>query len=181
MARGTRGSRPIQYIDAKGHVIPYNPSDNTSKIVYLSDLYRIYGSTRPGTAVTTAGWRISKETVDTSGNTTDIQFYNGDNDFNNVWNSGTTLNISGASKASPCVVTVSSTSTLSSNDIVYIASVGGMTQINSHHYKITVINSTTFSLQDPDNDANIDSSAYTTYTSGGTANKVEYGNPTSWA
>jgi len=177
----SRGTRPIQYVDSKGHVIPYNPSDNTSKVVYLSDLYRIYGSTRPGTAVTIAGWRISKETVDTSGNTTDIQYYDGDNDFNKVWNSGTTLVISGATKANPCVVTVSATATLTSNDIVLISSVAGMVELNNHHYLITVIDGTTLSLQDPDNDANINSSGFTTYTSGGTTNKTEYSNPTTWS
>ena len=177
----SRGTRPIQYVDSRGHVIPYNPSDNTSKVVYVSDLYRVYGSVRPGTAVTTAGWRISQETVDTSGNTTDIQFYDGDNDFNKVWNSGTTLVISGASKANPCVITVASTATLTTGDIVYISSVVGMTEINSHHYLIAVIDSTTISLKDPDNEEAINSGSYTTYTSGGTVNKVEYANPTTWS
>ena len=177
----SRGTRPIQYVDSCGHVIPYNPSDNTSKIVYISDLYRVYGSTRPGTAITTAGWRISRETVDTSGNTTDIQFYDADNDFNKVWNSGTTLVISGASQASPCVITVSSTATLTTGNIVYLSAIAGMTQINNHHYEITVLNATTFSIQDPDNSADIDSSAYTAYTSGGTTNKTEYANPIAWS
>ena len=177
----TRNTRPLQFRDADGHLIPYNPSDNTSKIVYASDLYRYYGSVRPGNAVTVAGWRISRETVDTSGNTTDIQFYNGLNDFVNTWNSGTTLAITGVTKASPCVVSMASTATLTSNQIVYISGVVGMTQINSHHYKITVLNSTTISLQDMDNDADINSSAYTTWSSGGTVNKIEYANPSSWS
>jgi len=177
----SRGTRPIQYVDSRGHVIPYNPSDNTSKVVYISDLYRVYGSVRPGTAVTTAGWRISQETVDTSGNTTDIQFYDGDNDFNKVWNSGASLVISGITQANPTVVTVSSTATLTTGDIVYIASVAGMTEINSTHYLIAVIDGTTFSLKDPDNETAINSTAYTAYSSGGTVNKPEYANPTNWS
>ena len=177
----TRGTRPIQYRDAQGNVIPYNPSDNTSKVVYASDLYRYYGSVRPGTAVTVAGWRISRETVDSNGNTTDIQYYNGLNDFTNVWNAGSTLNISGATKANPCVITVSSTATLSNDDVILISSVSGMVELNNNHYLITVLDGTTLSLQDLDTDTNINSSAYTTYTSGGTVNKVNYANPTSWS
>lgn len=177
----SRGTRPIQFVDSRGYVIPYNPSDNTSRVVYASDLYRYYGSTRPGTAVTTAGWRISKETLDSSGNTIRIEYYNGDNDYNNVWNSGTTLAISGVTQADPAVVTVSSTSTLSNNDIVYISGITGMTEINGNHYQITVINSTTFSLQDMDNGDDINSTGYSAYSTGGTVNRVEYANPSSWA
>ena len=110
-----------------------------------------------------------------------IQFYDGDNDFNKVWNSGASLVISGASKANPCVITVSSTATLATGNIVYISSVAGMTEINSHHYLIAVIDGTTFSLKDPDNSEAIVSTSYTTYTSGGTTNKTEYANPSAWS
>jgi len=178
----SRGTRPIQFIDSKGHVIPYNPSDNTSKIVYPSDLYRFYGSVRPSTAVTVAGWRISRETVDTNGNTIDIQYYNGVNDFVNVWNSGTTLVVSAITKANPAVVTVSSTATLTTGDIVLLDAIGGMTEVEDNHYSITVLGGgTNFSLQDMDTGADVDSSGYTSYTTGGTSNKIEYANPSSWS
>lgn len=172
----SRSTRPLQFKDAQGFIIPFNPSDAKTIVAYVSDLYRYYGMARPGTAVTTAAWRISRETVNTSGNTVAIDWVNGNNDFINVWNSGTTLAITGASQANPCVISVASTATLTTGDIVYIASVAGMVQLNGNHYKITKLNATTFSLQDPDNDANINSTAFTAWSSGGTVNKVEYAN-----
>lgn len=80
-----------------------------------------------------------------------------------VWVSSSVLNITYISQANPAVVTVASTSSLSDNDVATITSVNGMTQINDKHSPITVINSTTFRLDE------IDSSVFSVYTSGGTA------------
>jgi len=68
--------------------------------------------------------------------------------------------VTGASKADPCVITCAS-HPFKTDDRVYFASVGGMTELNSNYYDATYASSSTFSLQ------NIDSSSYTTYTSGG--------------
>lgn len=78
----------------------------------------------------------------------------------------TTMAITGASQADPCVITVASTAALTTGDMIMIASVVGMVELNSKLYKITVIDGTTFSLDD------IDSTGYTAYGSAGT---ITYG------
>ncbi len=77
-----------------------------------------------------------------------------------------TMSITGASQANPCVITVADTSALSTGDMIRITSVVGMAELNDKLYKITVINATTFSLDD------IDSTGYTAYDSAGT---ITYG------
>jgi hypothetical protein len=74
-------------------------------------------------------------------------------------------NVTAATKANPCVVTVSS-HRLQSGDSVLFDSVGGMTQLNGNTYVITKIDSNSFSLN------STDSSAFGTYTSGGTIGAV---------
>lgn len=71
--------------------------------------------------------------------------------------------ITGATKASPCVVSCSGGHNFNTGDRTYIASVAGMTELNSLWFTVTKVSSTTFSLD------GIDSSSYTAYTSGGTA------------
>ena len=90
---------------------------------------------------------------------------------------GTTLQIStgtggaktvtGVSKANPCVVT-STAHGLAAGDRVTFASVGGMVELNGNSYVIEYVTANTFSL------FKVDSSAYTTYTSGGTATPVTF-------
>jgi len=77
-----------------------------------------------------------------------------------------TMGITGASQADPCVIIVADTSALTTGDMIVITDVMGMTELNNKLYKITVINATTFSLD------NVDSTGYTTYTSAGT---ITYG------
>lgn len=76
------------------------------------------------------------------------------------------LNITNISQANPAVVTVTDTSNLEDDMVIGIQNVEGMTQMNDRAYTITVIDGTTFSLND------IDSTGYDAYTSGGT---VDYG------
>lgn len=78
-----------------------------------------------------------------------------------------TMSVTGASQADPCVITVADTSALTTGDWIMITSVVGMTQLNNKMYKITVVDGTTFSLDD------IDSSGYTAWSSAGT---ITYGN-----
>lgn len=81
------------------------------------------------------------------------------------------VTISGITKANPAVVTTSASHGYTTGDEVFIASVGGMSEVNNKWYKITVLSSTTFSLQTLDS-VNVNSTAYTTYTSGGTSAKM---------
>jgi ubiquitin-activating enzyme E1-like protein len=89
----------------------------------------------------------------------------------------TQMVISGATAANPVVVTVDDTTPLQNNDIVQQAAVVGMTEINNR-YRTTKLSSTTYSLQDLSG-ADIDGSAFTAYTSGGTADK-QVGDATFW-
>lgn len=85
----------------------------------------------------------------------------------------TQLTVSGITAANPAVITVNSTTGLNQNTdtVVYIASIGGMTEIADGLYRVTVVSSTTVSLQTMAG-VDVDSSAYTAYTSGGTIDIV---------
>lgn len=84
--------------------------------------------------------------------------------------------ISAVSAADPCVVTTSAVHGYSTGQIVRITDLGdvgpnatdrGMDELNNNRYKIVVLSTTTFSLQDPVSGDDVDSSAYTAYVSGG--------------
>jgi hypothetical protein len=77
---------------------------------------------------------------------------------------GTTAakNITAITKANPCVVT-SNAHGLAVGTVVVFASIAGMTELNGRAAVITAQDTNTFTL------GGIDSAAYTTYTSGGTA------------
>lgn len=85
----------------------------------------------------------------------------------NVFNGST---VTGISKASPAVVTAANDYV--DGDVVYMDSVGGMTEVNGKFYTVKNPTSTNYELYsfDPSGEvaaAAIDSTGYTTYTSGG--------------
>lgn len=82
--------------------------------------------------------------------------------------------ISAVTQADPCVVTTTAVHGLQTDQIIRITDLGsdmptarGMDQLNNNRYRITVINTTSFSLQDPVSGEDIDSSAYTAWVAGG--------------
>jgi hypothetical protein len=75
--------------------------------------------------------------------------------------------ITGATQANPVVLTIVAHG-YANNDEIYIASVGGMTQINKRTYRLTALTVDTVSLQHHDG-VNVDGTAFGAYTSGGTA------------
>lgn len=77
--------------------------------------------------------------------------------------------ITAATKASPCVITVPG-NTYANGDWVFVQNVGGMTQLNGKYYSVTVSGSAV-SLFDLNGNP-IDSTGYTTYTTGGTTSRV---------
>jgi len=79
-------------------------------------------------------------------------------------------NITGATKANPCVVT-SNAHGYSNGDHVYITGVVGMTQLNGRRFKVANVAANTFELQTTGG-TNINSTAYSTYVSGGTVARV---------
>ncbi len=78
--------------------------------------------------------------------------------------------ITAITKANPAVVT-SSSHGYSNGDYVNISSVVGMTEVNNKTFKVANKTTNTFELQDVDGN-NVNSSAYTTYSSAGVANRI---------
>lgn len=89
---------------------------------------------------------------------------------NNILLTETAKNITGASNANPCVITIAAHGYTTGNEVA-IASVGGMTQLNNRNFKVTNLTANTFSLQYMDG-TNVNSISFGTYTSGGTAAKI---------
>ena len=79
------------------------------------------------------------------------------------------LNITGATQANPCVLTV--TNTYTNGDWVYITGVNGMTQLNGNTYIVTSASGSNVTLTDLNGNA-INATAYGAYSSGGTTARV---------
>jgi len=82
----------------------------------------------------------------------------------------TAKNITDITQADPAVVTIAGHG-YSDGDVIDIESVGGMTELNNKRFLVASATSSTFELQDEDGN-DIDSSGYTAYASGGTAERV---------
>lgn len=80
--------------------------------------------------------------------------------------------ITGATKANPCVVTTSAAHGYSDGDEVFISGVQGMTDISEQRFIVDVLTTTTFSLKDQVTGAAIDSTSFSTYTSGGAVSRI---------
>jgi hypothetical protein len=78
--------------------------------------------------------------------------------------------ITAITKANPGVVT-SASHGFSNGDEVYVDSIGGMTELNGRNYLVANVTTNTFTLQDLFGN-NIDTTSFTTYTSGGTATEI---------
>ncbi|CAB5079524.1 hypothetical protein UFOVP143_1, partial [uncultured Caudovirales phage] len=78
--------------------------------------------------------------------------------------------ITGITKANPAVVTVTAHG-FSNGDPVFITGVGGMNEVNNRSYVAAGVTTNTFQLT-LISGANVNSSGYTTFTSGGTAKKI---------
>ena len=77
--------------------------------------------------------------------------------------------ITGASKANPCVLTCT-THTFIVGDVVRISGVVGMTELNGNDYVVSAVATNTITLH------GVDSTNYTTWTSGGIAAKGTFSN-----
>jgi len=83
---------------------------------------------------------------------------------------GAAETITGATKANPVVLTVTGTSR-ANGDEVKILNIAGMTELNENVYTVANKTANTFELTDSDGN-DIDGTGFTTYVSGGTAQKV---------
>lgn len=84
---------------------------------------------------------------------------------------GSAKTISGITKANPGVVSAAGHSFANNQDI-FITGVGGMVEV-SGYYTVVLINKDSFSLKDAVTGAAIDTTGFTTYTSGGTAQQYD--------
>jgi len=133
----------------------------------------IVGYAKPGSAESAPQWAIQQHTYDASNDIIATDFAEGSNRFEHIWDDSADITITGATAANPCVI--SAVNTLSDGDIVEISSVAGMTELNGNFYQVDDATGTTFSLNDLDG-ANVDSSGYGAYVSGGVANARNYSN-----
>jgi len=81
------------------------------------------------------------------------------------------LTITGATQASPVVIS-STAHGLSNGDEVDIRDVAGMTELNGNRYKVANAAANTFELTSTEDDSDIDGTAFTAYTEGGSAYEV---------
>jgi hypothetical protein len=82
----------------------------------------------------------------------------------------TAINITAATAANPCVVTIPGHAYLA-GDWIYISGVGGMTQLNGRYFNIQLVAGNNITLGDL-NGNNINSTTYTAYTTGGTSQRI---------
>ncbi|MDE2106557.1 MAG: hypothetical protein KGL39_55595, partial [Patescibacteria group bacterium] len=83
----------------------------------------------------------------------------------------TGLNITGATQANPCVLTVTNAYTTGDVDWIYVSGVGGMTQLNGKYYIVHARDATHVTLYDLFGNP-VDATGYSAYTSGGTTQRV---------
>lgn len=81
------------------------------------------------------------------------------------------VNITGATQADPVVVTATAHG-YSNGDEVFITGVGGMTEITERRWLVSNVTANTFSLQDQVTGDDLDGTAFTAYTSGGTVSRI---------
>ncbi len=194
----SRVTRPDQYRDVNNAVLPHRAvwdsfrgsSLGGSQLVY-------YAYARPNTAAMTSAsfeakavWQIHKITYTSlQGSTTNviqkIEFCNGSNDYNQVWDYGYTGTVTGITQASPGVVTLSATTwsdgtAVANGQVIEISGVVGMTEVNGQYFAVSGWNSgaKTFNLVSALTGSNVSTTAYTAYTSAGTTYLHTFANAT---
>jgi len=80
------------------------------------------------------------------------------------------VTITGATKADPCVITAVAHG-YSNGDEVFIYEVAGMEELNGKSYLVSNVTTDTYEITDVDGN-DIDSTAYSTYTSGGVSTRI---------
>jgi hypothetical protein len=78
--------------------------------------------------------------------------------------------VSGATQANPAVITVTGNNFII-GDVIFLKTLGGMTQLNSRYFKVLNVSGASVTLGDL-NGNNLNSTTYSAYTSGGTAARV---------
>lgn len=79
--------------------------------------------------------------------------------------------ITAATAANPVVITAVAHG-FSNADRVLISGISGMTELNNREFIVANVTTDTFELKDPQTDVNVNGSAFTAYTSGGTVAEI---------
>jgi hypothetical protein len=138
-----------------------------------------------GPVTSRAGWKYLIETKDSTKKSVLIPFIFSATqtyilEFGDAYvrfhsNGGTVLEtgktVSAISKANPGVIT-STSHGFSNGDWVYVSGIGGMVELNGRFVKVANKTANTFQIQDIHGGANVDTTGYTAYTSGGTVARV---------
>jgi len=180
----SRTTRPINLPTAQGSNLQSEAGQWAMRASKAGTSYIKYVAyARPSAAESDAAWMISENTYDTAGDLVQKKFAVSSSgevaDFNQVYDSSSAISISAISKANPGQVTTSAAHGLVNGDLVEIVSVAGMTEVNSDGYggtiyTVTKVDSTKFTI-------GVDTSGYTTYTSGGSVYRRTYLNDLTYA
>ncbi len=176
----SRATRPIQLRDAQGTILATTAGDlsmTSSRGGTVNITHLAYS--RPGTALTAAGWKIMKHTYDATNTVVRTRYVIDSKDyadFDQIWDDSSAVAISAITKAADGQVTTSTAHGYNTGDKIEIVSVSGMTEVDGDGYgsivfTITKVDATKFTL-------GVDTSGYTTYTSGGNCFARDYLNYT---
>lgn len=176
----------IQRAFSGGEITPslYGRVDQTKYQTGLRTL-RNYIVMRHGGAENRPGTEFIGEVSDSSKTVRTIPFiFNSDQTYvlefgdeymrvirNGAYQTDTSTAITGITKADPCVITATSHG-LTTGDEVYVSGIVGMVELNNRNFKVTVLTAHTISLQLMDGTTDLDSTSYTTYSSGGTIKRI---------
>ncbi|MDA7798386.1 DUF4815 domain-containing protein [bacterium] len=154
---GRAKSKGFQYVTGSASAFTFASSSLTSAIYrhYMFDINMFTHLNVTSNTAFTTGETITGSTSNATGTVESLT-------------TATSATISGATKANPGVVTATGHG-LKEGQQVTIASVGGMTQLNGNVYTVRNPGTNDFELYGTDGISSVDSSAYGTYTSGGTA------------
>ena len=154
---GRAKSKGFQYVTGSASAFTFASSSLTSAIYrhYMFDINMFTHLNVTTNTAFTNGETVTGSTSNATGTVESLKTV-------------TSATISGATKANPGVVTATGHG-LKEGQQVTIASVGGMTQLNGNVYTVRNPAANTFELYGTDGVSSVDSSAYGTYTSGGTA------------
>jgi hypothetical protein len=174
------GEKNRQVYDNTNDWAPRALNDANGNPLYL-------GIAQPGTQEQEQKWQIRKIDYDANQGVVRVTWPqnsegNASRNFEFIWQTDTTVAITGITQANPGVVTTGSAHGYSDGDFVIIEGVVGMTEVNYDNtsgtlYIVANSTATTFELTDIDG-ANVDTSAFTAYSSGGTVTAANFANYT---
>jgi hypothetical protein len=177
----------LQYAFVSGEISPslYARSDLQKYDLGVAEAYNFFVDYRGGLS-TRPGFEFGVEIPDATSTTKTFKFEFGTDVANTylllfgdsyvrfIQDNGYVVEsaktISGATQANPGVITATSHG-YSNGDLVYIDSVGGMTELNGRYFLVAGATTNTFELHNLQDDT-VNTSAYTAYTSGGSVYRI---------